>query len=101
MSIKKVVMYVEVNDEEVLKDDFYKESFDWRVADGDSEEEATLGTAEDALNMVMTDIFCDEKFVGSYEFSIDDVSEEDEEDYEYNLLVKSIERNTISDEEDE
>lgn len=101
MSIKKVTMYVEVNDEEVLKDDYYKENFDWRIDEGDTKEEATLGTAEDALNMVMDNIFCDEKFVGNYEFEIDDVSEEDKEDYGYNQLVQRIERDTISDEEDE
>ena len=101
MSIKKVVMYVEVNDEAVLKDDYYKESFDWYVGEGYTKEEATLATAEDALNMVMDNIFCDEKFVNNYEFEIDDVSEDDKEDYRYNQLVQSIERNKISDEEEE
>lgn len=101
MSIKKVVMYVDVNDEEVLKDDYYKESFDWYFGEGDTKEKATLNTAEDALNMVMDNIFCDEKFINSYEFSIDDVSEEDKKDYRYNRLVEKIERDAISDEEDE
>ena len=101
MSIKKVTMYVEVNDEAVLKDDYNKQSFDWYVGEGYAKEEATLATAEDALNSSMNDIFYDEKFVGNYEFSIDDVSEEDKEDYEYNQLVQKIERDTISDEEDE
>ena len=100
MSIKKVTMYVEVNDGEVLKDDYYKESFDWYFGEGDTKEEATLNTAEDALNMVMDNIFCDEKFVGNYEFEIDDVSEKDKENHQYNRLVERIERDAISDEEE-
>ena len=99
MSIKKVVMYVEVNDDAVLKDDNYKESFDWYIGDGKSEEDATLDTAEDALNMTMDNIFYGEKFVSDYEFEIDDVSEDDEEDFMYRQLVERIERNKISDEE--
>lgn len=101
MSIKKVIMYVEVNDEAVLKDDYYKESFDWYVGEGDTKEEATLNTAEDALNMVMDNIFCDEKFVGNYEFETYDISEKDKKDYQYNRLVQHIERDKISDEEEE
>lgn len=99
MSIKKVVMYVDINDGRVLKDDYYKESFDWRVKNGMSVERATKLTSKDALESIMRDVFCDERFVNDYEYDVDNADEEDAEDFAYRELVDRIERNKIHDEE--
>lgn len=95
MSIKKVVMYVDMNDEEVLRDDYYKESFDWCVKNGMSKDEVKSNTAGDALESIMRDVFCDERFVNEYEYNVYDINEEDKGDYEYKELVEKIKRNTI------
>ena len=99
MAIKKVVMYVDINDEEVLKDDCYKDSFDSWIKVGFTKDEAKSEVAGNVLESIMRDIFCDERFVNDYEYNVYDITGEDKEDYEYEELVERIKRNKIHDEE--
>ena len=100
MAIKKIIMYVDVNTEEVLDDDFYRENFDGYIHSGSSSIEAISNVSEEALNLVMDSVFTDEKYVNDYEFEIKDVSEDDKEDFRYQELLERIELEAVSDEEE-
>ena len=101
MSIKKVVMYVEMDDDEILADDYYQEWYDEYTRDGYSRNEAAHHIAESALELVMQDIFYDDRFVSNYDYDIEDVHDEDKSDLAYQRLIEGIEkRDTASDEEE-
>ena len=91
MSIKKVVMYVEMDDEEILADDHYKESYDELIEDGYTSDEAMSSTAEDALNLVMDSVFTDEHFICNWSYDVEDIRTEDKESYSYRSLIDNKE----------
>ena len=83
--IKKVVMFVDVDDK-LLEDDFSKKEYEEYLED--TPEEAASKVVENYLNLVVQDCFTDFDHINNHSYTIDDVEDEDRESYDYLKLLK-------------
>lgn len=91
MSIKKVVMYVDVDDEELLKDDYFKESFDsWRK-EGYSDQKAKAAVVDNFLNLEMDYIFSNNEKINHHVYEVNDPKDEDKDNSYYKELEDWLE----------
>ncbi len=100
MAIKKIIMYIDVNTEGVLDDEYYRDDFDDCIRSGNSSTEAILNVSEDALSLMMDSKLIKEKYVNDYGFEIKDVAEDDKDNFIYQQLIERIELSTDSNEEE-
>ena len=84
--IKKVVMYVDVDDK-LLEDDFSKKEYEEYLKES-TPEEAASQVVENYLNLVVQDCFTDFDHINNHSYIVDDVEDEDKESYEYLKLLK-------------
>lgn len=87
MSIKKVVMYVDVDDEELLKDDYYKEDLAWLRKEGYTAEEAKANIVDNFLNLEMDYIFSSSEKINHHVYEVNDPNDEDKDNPYYKELV--------------
>lgn len=85
--IKKVTMYVDVPEEELLEDEYYRKEYKESLKDSTPEEALSM-IVENYLNLVVQNCFCDEPYLIAKRFTVDDVTDDDKESFDYRKLVK-------------
>ena len=85
--IKKITMYVAIDESKLLNDSYYKE----RIEDGYTQEESLSNRASDALELIMENAMYNEAIVDDFEFSVEEAAEADEKSFEYEELVDRME----------
>lgn len=96
--IKKITMYVAVDESKLLNDSYYKERIEDDIEEGYTQEESLSNRAEDALEHILENAMYGEAIVDDFEFSVESPTEEDENSFEYGELAERLEED-VEDEE--
>ncbi|WP_303815803.1 hypothetical protein [Selenomonas ruminantium] len=89
--IKKITMYVAIDESKLLNDSYYKERIEDDIEDGYTQEESLSNRASDALELIMENAMYNEAIVDDFEFSVEEAAEADEKSFEYEELVDRME----------
>ena len=89
--IKKITMYVTVDESNLLNDSYYKERIEDDIEEGYTQEESLSNRAADALALILENAMCGEAIVDDFEFSVESPTEEDENSFEYGELAERLE----------
>ena len=86
--IKKVTMFVDVDEEELLKEDeYYKKKYEESLEDS-TPEKAVSKIVDDYLNVVKQDCYLESEHIIGFSYTVDDVTDGDKEKHEYQRLAK-------------
>jgi len=96
--IKKITMYVAVDEDKFLNDSYYKERIEDDIENGYTQEESLSNRAEDVLEHILENAMYGEAIVDDFEFSVECPTEEDENSFEYGELADRLEED-VEDEE--
>ena len=96
--IKKITMYVAVDEDKFLNDSYYKERIEDDIENGYTQEESLSNRAEDVLEHILENAMYGETIVDDFEFSVESPTEEDENSFEYGELADRLEED-VEDEE--
>ena len=90
--IKKVTVFVDVNEEELLKDEYYKEEMESLIKEGQTESEAKADIVEHYLELELDFIFQGRDVINHHTYEIDNVKKADKYDSAYIELKDWLER---------